>query len=207
MPRRRRLQQLTQKSATVVNEKGVVKVTMSYREVVDEAITKKLNSGLPTVIAMRTIAYVFKESGGDPVGLTAKTCKVVYDLWDEVYRITIAQPGGTTSAIAVNLEGVLRNCGETKKQPVMDKSALAAGTKYFLATLVEVNPVSQDMLDRESSKWVTRGRADRTRSGRVDALFGSFVGLFVAKIGDADKKLSLSNSLLLASRSRAPNTP
>lgn len=189
---------LPQKTASIVNEGGTIKVTMSWREVVDDAITKKLNSGLPTVIAMR--AYVFKESGGDPVGLTAKTCKVVYDLWDEVYRITITQPGGGSSAIAVNMEGVLRNCGETKKQAVMQKAQLSASTKYFLATLVEVNPVSQDMLDR-IKKWVTRPSGSNA-IGPGDALFGSFVGLFVAKIGDADKKLTFRTQAFLP-----PNPP
>jgi hypothetical protein len=178
-------QQLPQKSATFVNEKGSVKVTMSFREVIDESITKKLQSGLPTVIAMR--AYLFKDAGGDPIALTARSCRVVYDLWDEVFKITITQPGGSTSAVAVNVEGVLRNCGEVKKQPLLDKSAMSASTKYFLAVLVEVNPVSQDMLDR-IKKWVTRPSGTNA-IGPGDALFGSFVGLFVAKIGDADKKL------------------
>jgi hypothetical protein len=137
------------------------------------------------VIAMR--AYLFKDAGGDPIALTARSCRVVYDLWDEVFKITITQPGGSTSAVAVNVEGVLRNCGEVKKQPLLDKSAMSASTKYFLAVLVEVNPVSQDMLDR-IKKWVTRPSGTNA-IGPGDALFGSFVGLFVAKIGDADKKL------------------
>ena len=74
-------------------------MTVSYREAIDDAISKKLLSGLPTTIVMR--GYVFKDSGGDPVALTVKSCKVVYDLWDEVFKLTVTQAGGTTSAVAV----------------------------------------------------------------------------------------------------------
>jgi hypothetical protein len=42
------------------------------------------------------------------------------------------------------------------------------------------------MLDR-IRKWVTR---PTTSIGPGDSLFGSFVGLFVARIGDADRKLA-----------------
>src|SRR6185295_18789426 len=94
---------LPSRTGQVTLEKSVVKLSVSFRDVVDAEISKKLLSGLPTVIAMR--GYVFRESGGDPIALTAKTCRVVYDLWDEVFRIQITQPGGQQSAIAVNKIG------------------------------------------------------------------------------------------------------
>lgn len=179
-------EQLPQRTATIANEKGSLKLTVSYREVVDDAITKKLLSGLPTVIAMR--GYLFKEGSTDPIALTARSCRVVYDLWDEVFRITITQAGGTSSAVAVNVDGVLRNCGESKKQALVDKATLASSAKYFVAGIVEVNPVSADMLER-IKKWVTRPNGTNA-IGPSDALFGNFVGLFVTRVGDADKRLT-----------------
>lgn len=177
---------LPQRPAQLVSEKGVVKVSVGFRDVIDAEITKKLQSGLPTVVTMR--GYVFKESGGDPIALTAKSCRIVYDLWDEVFRIQIAQPGGPPSAVAVNVEGVLRNCCETRKLPLVDRALLSAGARYFVATLIEVNPVSQEMLER-IKRWVTRPNGSNA-IGPGDSLFGSFVGLFVARIGDADRKLA-----------------
>ena len=118
--------------------------------------------------------------------LAAKSCRIVYDLWDEVFRIELAQPGGQLNTVAVNVEGVLRNCAEARRLPLVDRALLTDGTRYFVATLVEVNPVSPEMLDR-IKKWVTRPTSS---IGPGDSLFGSFVGLFVARIGDADRKLS-----------------
>jgi hypothetical protein len=184
---------LPQRAAQLNAEKNVVKLTVGFRDAVDAEIAKKLQSGLPTVITMR--GYLFRESGGDPIALTAKSCRIVYDLWDEVFRIQLAQPGGPTSAVAVNVEGVLRNCCEARKLPLVDSALLAAGTRYFVATLVEVNPVSQDMLDR-IKRWVTRPNGSNA-IGPGDSLFGSFVGLFVARIGDADKKLAFRTQAFL----------
>jgi hypothetical protein len=177
---------LPARTAQLVAETGVVKLSVNFRDVIDPEIARKLQSGLPTVVTMR--GYVFRESGGDPIALTAKSCRIVYDLWDEVFRIQLAQPGGPTSAVAVNVEGVLRNCCEARKLPLVDRALLAPGARYFVATLVEVNPVSPEMLDR-IKRWVTRPNGTNA-IGPGDSLFGSFVGLFVARIGDADRKLA-----------------
>jgi hypothetical protein len=177
---------LPARTAQLVNEKGVVKLTVSFRDVIDAEIAKKLQSGLPTVVTMR--GYLFRESGGDPIALTARSCRIVYDLWDEVFRIQLVQPGGASTAVAVNIEGVLRNCCETRKLPLVDRALLGSSVRYFVAALVEVNPVSQEMLDR-IKRWVTRPSGSNA-IGPGDSLFGSFVGLFVARIGDADKKLA-----------------
>ena len=92
---------LPARTAQLATEKGIVKLTVSFRDVIDPEIAQKLQSGLPTVVTMR--GYVFRETGGDPIALAAKSCRIVYDLWDEVFRIQLAQPGGPTSAVAVNV--------------------------------------------------------------------------------------------------------
>jgi hypothetical protein len=177
---------LPARNAEIAADGRVVKMSVAFRDVVDAEISKKLLSGLPTVITMR--AYVLRESGGDPIALTAKSCHIVYDLWDEVFRIQITQPGGQANAVAVNVEGVLRNCAEARKIPLMDRAAMKDNVRHFVAVLVEVNPVSAEMLDR-IKRWVTRPNGS-TAIGPGDSLFGSFVGLFVARIGDADRKLA-----------------
>lgn len=176
---------LPSRTAEVVTEKTLVKISVAFRDVVDVEVKRKLLSGLPTVIAVR--GYVLRDAGGDPIALAARSCRVVYDLWDEVFRIQITQLGGVTQAVAVNLEGVLRSCAELKKLALGDRALLKEGQKFFVAAIVEVNPVSPEMLDR-IKRWVTRPGGS-TAIGPGDSLFGSFVGLFVARIGDADKKL------------------
>jgi hypothetical protein len=90
---------------------------------------------------------------------------------------------------------VLRNCGEAKKLPLIDRALLGSGARYFVAMLVEVNPVSQEMLER-IKRWVTRPNGSNA-IGPSDSLFGSFVGLFVARIGAADKQLAFRTQAFL----------
>lgn len=184
---------LPSRTAQVTLDKGVVKLSVSFRDVVDAEISKKLLSGLPTVIVLR--GYVFRESGEGPVALTAKSCRVVYDIWDEVFRIQITQPGGQSTAVAVNTEGVLRNCAEARRMPLMERALMKDGTKYFVAALVEVNPVSAEMLDR-IKRWVTRPNGSAA-IGPGDSLFGSFVGLFVARVDTADRRLAFRTPAFL----------
>ncbi|WP_437623468.1 hypothetical protein [Sorangium sp. So ce1151] len=177
---------LPMRAASLTLDKTIVQLTVSFRDVVDGEISKKLLSGLPTVITMR--GYLFHESGGTPVALAAKSCRVVYDLWDEVFRIQLIQAGGQSSTVAVNVEGVLRNCAEARKLPLVERSLVRDGSRYFVAVLVEVNPMSAEMLDR-IKRWVTRPPGS-TAIGPGDSLFGSFVGLFVTRIGNADRRLA-----------------
>jgi hypothetical protein len=163
----------------------LLRASFSFRDVIDKAMAEKLASGLPTVIAMR--AYVLREGEADPVALAVRTCRVVFDLWDEVYRLKISGPGGERDTAALNLDGVLRQCAEARDLAVADRSLLSAGKPHFLGVIVEVNPVSPQMLE-QMRKWVSRP-AGSTGIGPGDALFGSFVGLFVKQMGTADRTL------------------
>lgn len=170
------------------NEKSgqtILRASFSYRDVVDKPMAHKLASGLPTVLAMR--AYVLREGEANPVALAVRTCRVVFDLWDEVYRLKISGPGGDRDSAALNLEGVLRQCTEARDLPVADRSLLASGKPHFLGVIVEVNPISPQML-AQMRQWVSRP-AGSTGIGPGDALFGSFVGLFVRQLGNADRTL------------------
>ena len=169
----------------VPTEITLLRASFSFRDVLDPALTNKLASGLPTVIAMR--AYVLEEGKDEPVALAVRSCRVTYDLWDEVYRIKITGPGGERDAAALNTDGVLRQCTEPRDLPVVDRALLRAGTRYFLGVIVDVNPVSPQMLE-QMRRWVSRPTGS-TNIGPSDALFGSFVGLFVRQIGASDRTL------------------
>lgn len=176
---------LPRRQANFAWDKSLLRVSLSYRDLVDAKVTQKLSSGLPTVIAMR--AFVLREGENEPVALAVRSCRVVYDLWDEVYRIKITGPGGERDRAAINTEGVLRQCAEARDLPVADRALLKPGVPHFLGVIVDVNPVSPQMVE-QMRRWVSRPTGS-TGIGPSDALFGSFVGLFVRSIGTSDKTL------------------
>ena len=139
-------------------------------------------------------AYVFEDGRTDPIAnvLAARTCSVVYDLWDEVYRVKIADPTVTDpererKLAAINVEGVIRQCMEPRDLPIVDRALLARGKAHFLGVIVEVNPISESMI-KQIRQWVSRPTGS-TGTSPGAALFGSFVGLFVRQIGTSDRTL------------------
>jgi len=171
--------QKTDKGATLLV------ASFSYKDILDKGVADKLASGLTTVIALR--AYLLREGDANPIALAVRTCRIAYDLWDEVYRLKISGPGGERDGAALNLEGVVRQCTEVRDLVIADRALLAPARPHFIGAIVEVNPVSPQALE-QMRKWVSRP-AGSTGIGPGDALFGSFVGLFVRQIGTADRTL------------------
>lgn len=177
--------ELPSRMANYAWDKTLLRASFSYRDAIDAPLVNKLSTGLPTVIAMR--AYVLREGSAEPIALAVRSCRVVYDLWDEVFRIHVSGPGGEHDLAVINVDGVLRQCAEARDLPVVDRSALAADKPHYLGVIVEVNPVSPQMLD-QMRRWISRPTG-ATTIGPGDALFGSFVGLFVRQIGASDRTL------------------
>jgi hypothetical protein len=162
----------------------LVRISVGYREAIDTDIRDKLFKGLNTTIVMR--AYLYEDGGTSPVALAVKSCVVAYDLWEELFRVQIEQTGAAKQAVpVVSLEGVLRRCAQAQAFALADYAQLKPTGRYFVQGIVEINPKSDEQLER-IRQWVIRP-AGATTIGPGDALFGSFVGLFVARIGKADR--------------------
>jgi hypothetical protein len=177
---------LLRRQAELSSYKGWASMTVGWRDAVNAKIRRKLLSGLPTVIVAR--AYVFAEDEEQPISLSVQTCRVVFDLWDEVFRIELREGGKKKKTVAVNVEGVMRRCAEARRMPLASMTALEPTTRYFVGVLVEVNPLSKEMMDR-IKRWVSRPRGAGA-VGPGDSLFGSFVGLFVTHVPDADRVIT-----------------
>lgn len=178
---------LPPRQANYAWDQDLLRASFSYRDVMsDPALLKKMASGLPMVIAMR--AYLFQQGNDAPVVLAARVCRVAYDLWDEVYRIRLSEQGHERDQAALAPEGVLRACTEARDLPIVRRGDLTPGQPYFLGVLVDVNPVSQDMIE-QIRRWIARPTGS-TGIGPTDALFGGFVQLFVRQIATSDKSLT-----------------
>lgn len=181
---------LPPRQANYAWDTDLLRGSFSYRDVLsDPDLVKKLSSGLPMTIVMR--AYVYRE-GQDPamdtpVALAPRVCRVVYDLWDEVYRVHISEPERERDQAAV-LDGVLRMCTEARDLPVVRRGLLQPKQPYFLGVVVDVNPVSQEIVD-QIRRWMSRPTGS-TGIGPSDALFGSFAQLFVRQIATTDRTLT-----------------
>jgi hypothetical protein len=175
--------QLAVRPATFTWDKtSILRATFSYRDAIDEKIEKRLKQGLAVNIVMR--GYVYRGGASDPVALTGHTCKVAYDLWQEVFSVVV---NGVKKPPVVNLKGVYRLCTDMSELPVSDRATLKGkGSDYYLAVKVEVNPPS-DKLMKDMERWVTRPLGVSGGISAGDALFATFVSVFMKKQVTADK--------------------
>lgn len=178
-------EQLKVRTAKLRWDKNLLRANFTFHEAFDARANEKLLSGLPTNVAVR--AYVMEEGSAEPVALAVQSCSIVYDLWDEVFRIRLASAGGERNLATVSVPGVLRRCAEVRDLPIVKKSLLKSGKRHYLAVIVEINPVSPKTV-AAMRRWVAKPPG-LTGIGPSDALFGSFVGLFVRRIGSADRTL------------------
>lgn len=166
--------------------------SVNFRDVVDENVKKKLTRGLPTTIALT--ATLFRTGSQQPVATTAQSCKVTWHVWEEAYKIELVRPGSNQIRWTTTLEGVLRRCAEARSLLVATSEQVAVGTAVYLRAKVQVNPLSPKLLEK-IKRWVSRPSATDT-AGPGDALFGTFTGLFLQRIGDAERELNFSSKPL-----------
>lgn len=165
----------------------------SARDFADGNVQKKLQSGLPQTITTRIYAY--REKGKDPLAVAVLSCRVVYDLWEGVYRIARQTERTDKSLAAKSIEGVIQQCLEPKQLAFGDAQTFAKerGRRVYFAMLVELNPLSQDTVQR-IRRWLARPGGSQLEG---NAFFGSFVSIFVSrKLGSAEKALSFRSELL-----------
>lgn len=169
---------------------GVLRGTFNFRDAIDDKIKKRLSNGLVVNIVMR--GYVYPNAGGEPVALTAHTCKVAYDLWQGAFFVI--ENGGKSKPV-VNMNGVYRLCTDMVDLPITDRAPLKGKPQdYYLAVKVEVNPVSQALL-KEIQRWVTRPLGGSGSITAGDALFATFVGVFINKqVQSADRIVEFSTA-------------
>lgn len=176
---------------------GAPLVTFSARDLATSDARRKLESGLPQTIALTVIAY--DEEGSTPVAVAPLSCRVVYDLWEEVFRVQIQTESTDRATSLDSIEEVLEQCLVVRRFPVGRASDFerAGVTRLYFAVLVELNPLSSDTVER-IRRWIARPGGRRVEG---DAFFGSFVSLFVnRRIGAAERTIRFQSQRVRARR-------
>jgi hypothetical protein len=83
------------------------------------------------------------------------------------------------------LEGVLKRCAEARRLLAGDATQIPIGVPLYVRGSIQVNPVSPQVLSK-LRRWVMRPSSTGT-AAPGDALFSTFTGLFLQRIGDAER--------------------
>jgi hypothetical protein len=158
---------------------------MGFRDVIDQRIQEKLSRGLPTTIVLT--ATLYRATSNVPLSTTAQTCKVTWHVWEEAYRVEVTRPGSSQVRWTTTIEGVLRRCAETQRLLAGSRSQIPFGLALYAAGKIQVNPISAEVLTK-IKRWVMRPASTGT-AAPGDALFSTFTGLFLQRIGDAEREV------------------
>ena len=175
-------------------EAKLLYLSIGFRDVIDPELQAKLSRGLPTNIVFTAAIY----RGGNttqPLSTTAHTCRVTWHVWEEAYRVEITRPGGSQVRWTTTVEGVLRRCAEVRRLIAGTAPQIPANTTVFCSAKVQVNPLSPEVLQK-LKLWVLRPSGTGT-AAPSDALFSTFTGLFLQRVGEAERELKFNSRPML----------
>lgn len=152
-------------------------VSFGYTDIFDDESKEKLNSGLPTTVLMRM--SLMPEGGEDPVSFTLRNTQITYDLWDEVYHVTVKSLGEAPGKQVLEKRKEAIDLAAKVKDHRVDIEDVPEGT-YLLRVRVDRNPLSKAVI-KGMKNWLKRpiGSSGRLKPG--DSFFGNFISFFVNK--------------------------
>jgi hypothetical protein len=181
---------------------GLLYLDLLFRDIVDANLESKLSRGLPTTIVLT--AAIYRAGTVKALSTTAQTCKVTWHVWEEAYLVELVRPGSTRQSWTTTTEGVIRRCTEVRHLLAAESLQNPSGVALVATGKIQVNPVSAELLQK-IKRWVMRPSATGT-AAPGDALFSTFTGLFLQRIGDAERQQKFSTRAVLPTviHSRSP---
>jgi hypothetical protein len=163
----------------------------------DPAAYEALGTGIESTVVIRI--QITPQDSDDPVAEQLIRRSVVYDVWDEVYRLQLDERGGQNKFPVKPRAEALKWLTAIEGLPVARLAVLPVGKVFVLKMVVELNPVSRETL-AEVRRWLSQGNGGGLDRG--GAFFGSFVSVFYnPKIADADRVLRIRSQPFYRERS------
>jgi len=163
-----------------------IAITYSAADLMHRQAQDKLDSGLPQRIVAQH--FVYETGRSAPLAAGGHSCKVVYDLWQALYRVEYEQLGLSPSALAFRTRAeVIERCLVMRGFAIGTASELSGAKSVYVGSLIELNPLSTSTVAR-IRRWLSRPRGEY--NVETKSFFGSFVSLFVNdRIGTAERVL------------------
>jgi len=131
-------QQLAERRVTVRWQEGVPRISFSARDLITPRARTQLESGLRKQLVVTAQAY--RGRGGSPLATRRFSCSVYWDVWEEVYWLTM----GSRREPIQSLDAVLGRCLDVHDLTVGHASDYEGrnGQGVYFAIRAEFNPVS-----------------------------------------------------------------
>jgi hypothetical protein len=157
------------------NRGGWLGVSVSLRDLFWPADGERLRSGFVSRVVIRV--EVYREGEERPMARADRHTEILFDLWDEVFKVRVVERQGPRDSIAHTDAQAIDLATALRAFPVTDTGRLLTGITYRLRFRADLNPISEDLVN-EVKRWMARPPG-QGRVGAGDSVFGSFVSIFV----------------------------
>jgi hypothetical protein len=189
---------LTTRITGVATGDGRLLISVGLQDLITDPDRQRLMSGFATRILIRV--YLHQEGQDEPVAVAFQRAEIVYDLWDERFRVRVTrESGGEIQSDARTSDDVIWRTCALWRFPIADLARLHTGARYFLAFRADLNPISEELLS-DVRRWLVQPPRGQRRVGAGDSVFGSFVSIFVnPRVEDSERQIRfLSQPFTLA---------
>ena len=118
------------KHASFSVDRSSVRMSVSYRELVNNTIRNKMKSGFKVTLLLN--ASLHRDQDGHRIATAQRICHVVYDLWKEKYKIQVVENGGSRDEDADSLNNAIKKCVTARNLLFLLPSRLSAGHRYHV---------------------------------------------------------------------------
>jgi hypothetical protein len=184
-----RAQEPEERKTGITRLDGRLLVSLGLQDLFKAQDAQRLLSGFTSRVLVRVA--VFRRDKPEPVAQAMRHTEIVYDLWDEKFRVRRFEAGGKVEMREVSSAGEAIDLATALAAfPVVDLDRLEPGVAYRLSVRADLNPISQELL-ADVRRWLARP-SPRSRMGSGDSFFGSFVSIFVnPRIDESERQLRL----------------
>jgi hypothetical protein len=148
----------------------------------------RLTSGFVTRVLVRVALQ--EEGSSEPVAIAFQRTEIVYDIWDERFRLRITRGTGPDVHLEARTpDEAIARAAALWELPLAEAALLRPGTTYVVAFRGDLNPISEELL-ADVRRWLVQPARGQRRVGTGDSFFGSFVSIFVnPRLEDSERQL------------------
>ena len=123
----------------------------------------RLTSGFVTRVLIRVALQ--EEGSSDPVALAFQRAEIVYDIWDERFRIRFTRGVGPEVRVEARTpDEAIARAATLWEVPVADAARLRPGATYVVAFRGDLNPISEELMT-DVRRWLVQPARRQRRVG------------------------------------------
>jgi hypothetical protein len=159
------------------NKQGQLVASVGMQDLFSPADRQRLTSGFATRVLIRV---ALKEEGSDePIAVAFQRSEIVYDLWDEKFRLRVTRGKGPEVHVEVRTpDEAIARAAVLSQFAVIEAARLRPGATYVLACRADLNPISEELM-ADVRRWLVLPARGQRQVSAGDSFFGSFVSIFV----------------------------